>query len=321
MSQARPGARFGGLRIDRVEDRREDLDWLRCRWAEARLLLLNPEGDALADAGGHLRALESSAFREDAFARACFLGIAEDGRPWFSLSLVAGEACPGEAPAWLGLRRAAADWPDFASGLYAYARAVALWRERSRFCGRCGAPTLAARGGHTARCGDASCGLEQFPRLDPAVIVLVTDGERCLLGRQAGWPARQYSTLAGFVEPGESLEDALHREVGEEAGVRLCNVRYQASQPWPFPCSLMVGFRAEASDASIRLGDELEDARWFQVDALLEAIACGDLRASSPISISFRLLRDWIAELRGEQGTAVLDAAACTPVAPPSRAV
>lgn len=310
MSQGRAGSRFGGLRIERVEDRREDLDWLRSRWTEARLLLLNPDADALADADGQLHALDSHAFGEDAFARACFLGIAEDGRPWFSLSLAAGEACPGGAPAWLGLRRAAVDWPDFASGLYAYARALALWRERSRFCGRCGAATVVARGGHAARCADAACGLEQFPRLDPAIIVLVTDGERCLLGRQAGWPARQYSTLAGFVEPGESLEDALHREVGEEAGVRVRNLRYQASQPWPFPCSLMVGFRAEASDPAIRLGDELEDARWFHVDALLEAIARGELRASSPISISFRLLRDWVAQLRGERGTAVLDAAA-----------
>src|SRR5690606_9912992 len=133
--------------------------------------------------------------------------------------------------------------------------------------------TEPTRAGHGMRCRAQGCGLEHYPRMDPAVIVLVTHGDSCLLGRQAAWPARQYSTLAGFVEPGESLEDALCREVGEESGVTLRDARYHSSQPWPFPSSLMLGFHAEADSTAIRLGDELEDVRWFQVDALLAAVA------------------------------------------------
>ena len=138
--------------------------------------------------------------------------------------------------------------------------------------------------------------------------MLVADGERCLLGRQAAWPERQFSTLAGFVEPGESLEDAVRREVEEESGVRVGACRYQSSQPWPFPSSLMLGFRADAADSRIRLGDELEDVRWFEVDALLAAVAAGELRVSSPISIAHRLLREWVGELRGEAAALRLSA-------------
>ena len=140
--------------------------------------------------------------------------------------------------------------PDSAS-LLAYARALGLWKTRHRFCGVCGAPNLPARAGHVLRCSRAACGTETFPRLDPAIIVLVIDasGERALLGRQASWPAGRYSTIAGFVEPGESLEDAVAREVAEETGVQVAEVAYDSSQPWPFPSSLMLGFRAIARTA------------------------------------------------------------------------
>src|SRR5690606_14980610 len=121
---------------------------------------------------------------------------------------------------------------------------LAYWHARHRFCGVCGAPTVCQQGGHQRRC--TGCGAVHFPRTDPAVIVLVTRGERCLLGRSARFPHGMYSTLAGFVEPGESLEETVAREVFEEAGVRVGPPRYRSSQPWPFPASLMVGFRAEA---------------------------------------------------------------------------
>jgi len=302
---------LAGLPLLRCEDRREDPDWLRARWHEARVLLLDGAGDALADAAGALRPLPADRLPESAFARACFLGLRE-GLPWFSLVLAAGEPVPAGGR-FVGLRRAAASWDAADSGLFAYARALSLWQERHRYCGRCGAPTRPARAGHVLRCSEATCGTETFPRLDPAVIVLVSDGERCLLGRQPGWPDRQFSTLAGFVEPGESLEDALRREVAEEAGVRVGDCRYQSSQPWPFPSSLMLGFRAEALDPAIRLGDELEDARWFQVDALLDEVAAGTLRVSTPISIAHRLLRDWIADLRGEEAADRLGASGRRP--------
>ena len=295
---------LAGLALARCEDQRGDADWLRARWREARVLLLDASGDALCDASGAVRAVPAAELPDSGFARACFLGL-RDGQPWFALPLQEGEPGPADAR-FLGLRRAAVDWPAADSGLFAYARALALWQARHRHCGRCGAANRPARAGHVLRCSDEGCGTETFPRLDPAIIVLVTDGERCLLGRQAAWPAGQFSTLAGFVEPGESLEDAVRREVQEEAGVRVGACRYQSSQPWPFPSSLMLGFRAEALDPAIRLGDELEDARWFPVDALLAAIAAGELRASSPISIAHRLLREWVQELRGEAAATAL---------------
>ena len=179
-----------------------------------------------------------------------------------------------------------------AASLLAYARALVLWRSRHRFCGVCGAPNQRARAGHVMRCSRESCGNETFPRLDPAIIVLVSDagGERALLGRQASWAAGRYSTIAGFVEPGESLEDAVIREVDEETGVQVGDVEYIASQPWPFPSSLMLGFRAVARTDAISLRDgELEDARWFS----RADIAAGHPSLPPAGSISSRLIDGW----------------------------
>lgn len=188
------------------------------------------------------------------------------------------------------LRSIAGELPRDEAGLLAYARAMVLWRERHRFCGRCGSGTLSAQGGHVRVCGSPTCGIQQFPRIDPAVIVLITDGERALLGRQAAWPAGRYSTIAGFVEPGESLEDAVAREVREETGVEVAAVEYHSSQPWPFPASLMLGFTAHAATTAIHLADaELEDARWLT----REQVAAGEVSLPTPHSISFRLIEDW----------------------------
>jgi NAD+ diphosphatase len=188
------------------------------------------------------------------------------------------------------LRMIASELAADDAGLLAYARAMVTWRERHRFCGRCGAPTIAVQGGHVLRCSQDSCHAQQFPRIDPAIIVLVTDGERALLGRQSSWPAGRYSTIAGFVEPGESLEDTVAREVFEETGVRVGAVEYHSSQPWPFPSSLMLGFVAQAATAEICLCDEeLEDARWWS----REDIATGKLSLPTPVSISFRLIETW----------------------------
>src|SRR5580698_1540931 len=150
------------------------------------------------------------------------------------------------------------------AGLLAYTRALTIWRSRQKFCGVCGYATVPERAGHVIRCTNPTCGHEFFPRIDPAIIVLVTDGERALLGRQASWPPGRYSTIAGFVEPGESLEDAVAREVGEETGIEVDAIDYHSSQPWPFPSSLMLGFTAHARTTEIKLRDqELEDAQWF----------------------------------------------------------
>jgi len=200
---------------------------------------------------------------------------------------------PPETPGggeFVDLRRAGALLEFEEAGLLAYARAMVSWRNRHRYCGRCGSPNRALQAGHVMACTRPGCDTQMFPRLDPAVIVLVTDGERALLGRQATWPAGRYSTIAGFVEPGESLEDAVRREVLEETGVRVGDLRYHSSQPWPFPASLMLGFIAQATSNEIRLvDDELEDARWFS----REQIASGHPLLPPPQSVSFRLIEDW----------------------------
>jgi NAD+ diphosphatase len=176
------------------------------------------------------------------------------------------------------------------AGLLGYARGMISWRAGHRFCSTCGATTLAARGGHVLVCTNPSCRHEQFPRIDPAIIVLVSDGERALLGRQASWPVGRYSTIAGFVEPGESLEDAVAREVFEETGIEVDRIEYHSSQPWPFPSSLMLGFTAHALTTQIqRRDDELEDAQWFTRADL----ASGKPLVPPNVSISFRLIEHW----------------------------
>src|ERR1700685_1026721 len=190
------------------------------------------------------------------------------------------------------LRLVASLLPIDEAGLLGYARAIVSWRRRHRFCGMCGAETVSAKSGHVLVCSDPTCRNEQFPRIDPAIIVLVSDGVRALLGRQASWPVGRYSTIAGFVEPGESLEDAVVREVAEETGVAVHGIQYHSSQPWPFPASLMVGFEARcAPDAAIAVGGELEDARWFT----RTEINAGAAGLPPSHSISYRLISNWLA--------------------------
>jgi NAD+ diphosphatase len=189
--------------------------------------------------------------------------------------------------------------------LMASARALFYWHRRHLFCGVCGAPTVSAEAGHVRNCTNADCAAPHFPRTDPAVIMLVIDGDRCLLGRRPGRQNFMYSTLAGFVEPGESLEEAVAREVMEEAGVRITNVRYAHSQPWPFPANLMLGFYADAVSTEIDFNtDELADARWFDRDEVRELMAVRDRTESTrlggalhlprPVSIARRLISEWI---------------------------
>ena len=197
---------------------------------------------------------------------------------------------------WLGLAKfswncgpLACELPADQAGLLAYARALNVWRANHRYCSRCGTPTLGARAGHARHC--PACDSEVFPRIDPAVIVLVHDGEQALLGRQASWQPGRYSTIAGFVEPGESLEDAVRREVREETGVHTEEVLYHSSQPWPFPASLMLGFTARARHSDPVLHDaELEDARWFS----RADIHAGRITLPPPEAISRRLIEDWL---------------------------
>jgi len=191
------------------------------------------------------------------------------------------------------LRRASIDMAAKHAGILAYAKALHYWQHRHAFCGVCGNPNLLRSAGHRMMCSNEECGRESFPRIDPAIIVLVTHKDACLLGRNAKWPAKHFSTLAGFVEPGESLEDAVVREVYEEVELQLQNIRYVSSQPWPFPASAMCGFYAEARDRNNGVSDEVEEVRWFTVESLTQAVLDNEVRLSAPVSIAFRLLADW----------------------------
>ena len=180
--------------------------------------------------------------------------------------------------------------------ILAYARGIMFWHSRNGYCGMCGTPTIATKGGHQRNCTKNGCTSLHFPRTDPAVIMLVKDDDRVLLGRQNIWPYGMYSTLAGFVEPGETIEHAVAREVYEEAGIIVKDIIYQHSQPWPFPSSLMLGFTAEACTKNIKLNDaELEDAQWFTRKEMLNFEMQGK-SLPRKVSVARRLIDDWLFE-------------------------
>ena len=204
-------------------------------------------------------------------------------------------AQPGLRPA--GLREAAALLNDRDAGLFTHAVALANWHATHTHCPRCGTPTLTIAAGHAQRC--PADGSEHFPRIDPAVIMLVTDpDDRCLLARNRRWPERRVSILAGFVEPGESAEQAVAREVEEETAVVVTRVRYVGSQPWPMPQSLMLGFRAEAAgELDLRVDeDEIAEAHWYSREELRGALAAREILLPPPVSIAHRLIESWYGE-------------------------
>ena len=204
-------------------------------------------------------------------------------------------ARPGLRPA--GLREAAALLNDRDAGLFTHAVALANWHATHTHCPRCGTPTVTVAAGHAQRC--PADGSEHFPRIDPAVIMLVTDpDDRCLLARNRRWPERRVSILAGFVEPGESAEQAVAREVQEETAIAVTRVRYAGSQPWPMPQSLMLGFRAAASgDLELRVDDdEIAEAHWYSREELRLALAAQEILLPPPVSIAHRLIQSWYGE-------------------------
>ncbi len=185
--------------------------------------------------------------------------------------------------------------PQETGALLAYARGLVWWHQRHRFCGVCGHPTISIEAGHQRRCQNESCDTRHFPRTDPAVIVLVHDGDRCLLGRQPIWPPGMHSVLAGFVEPGENLESAVAREIWEEARITVTDIRYHSSQPWPFPQSLMIGFTARATSTAISFAqDELEYAAWYSRQDLLASPEDETFRLPRRDSIARRLVDEWL---------------------------
>ena len=221
-------------------------------------------------------------------------GTVAAGADVVMVTLPDGEAPPAlDRTRWAGLRDVATTLGALDAGLFVEACAVANWHATHTHCPRCGAPTVPEQGGWVRRC--PADGSQHFPRTDPAIIVAITDPQdRILLGSAAAWPGNRYSTLAGFVEPGESLEAAVIREVGEEASVVVRNPQYLGSQPWPFPASLMLGFCAEADGTEPQAdGVEMSDVRWFSRKELTDAVAAGELTIPSSISIARNLIDRW----------------------------
>ena len=312
--------RYTGGRLDRIAKLRQDDDWVSAAFVgdDAQAVLVSNDRNLVAgstDGEQSMRAalvplsLVRDRLPADAFTWT-LLGL-DDTTPVFAVDLPtdALAALPelADTGRFVDIRKVGSLVPMADAALLAYARALLAWHRRHRYCSSCGAPTDSRQAGHVRRCRSAECAVDVFPRTDPVVIALVThrrehDGVvRCLLGRHSRLPRGVYSILAGFVEPGESPEEAVAREVREESGVEVTDVRYVAAQPWPFPYSLMMGFRATATTDDIVLdGDELEDAQWFTAAELAAFGEWDDESATYRLprrdSIARVLLDEWLAE-------------------------
>jgi len=280
--------------VDRLTDKRTDPAWLEAAWADpdTRVLVVS-YGRAVVRLGEDEAAL---VFVPPAGAPAgtrFLLGQDADGVVYFGVSA----ALPDPLPPWarvLSLREVGTLLSDRDAGLLTHAVALANWHDTHTHCPVDGTATVVDPGGHSTRC--PADGTEHFPRTDPAVIMLVTDpDDRCLLARNAAWPGRRVSILAGFVDPGESAEAAVAREVAEEVGLRVTDIRYVSSQPWPFPQSLMLGFRADApAGQHIKVDEhELTEAIWFSRAELLARLEAREMAIAPPVSIARRIIESW----------------------------
>ena len=292
---------FGGNPLDRADAERRDAAWLARAQADfaSRFLPFSDLRVLLNGSGlGWVSVAEAEAAGNG--ASPVLLGLAEDV-PHFAVDVSGHEDPIGQ----LGLgggwrfedcRMAAMRLVPGDAGVVAQARAQLGWHGRHRFCAQCGAETAPEKGGHMRRC--SACGAEHFPRTDPVVIMLVLAGDRCLLGQPHGPLVRtgMYSALAGFMDQGESIEEAVRREVYEEAGIAVGDVRYHSSQPWPFPSSLMIGCHGQAESQDIRMDpEEMADVRWFERSEVLAALneSSPVLKVPGPIAIAHHLIKDW----------------------------
>ena len=295
--------RFAGNPLDRADAQRRDHGWLAAAEQDPSSRFLPFYNlDVLLAGGGALGWMPGSTIRWlDVDVPPVFLGIAE-GIPHFALDVSELEQPARE----LGLengwrfedcRMAAMYMPAHETGIVAQARAQLGWHSSHRFCSKCGAPTEQRKGGHVRCC--LQCDAEHFPRTDPVAIMAIHDNGRCLLGQPKGPLVRMgmYSALAGFIDQGESIEEAVRREVREEAGIEVGEVRYHSSQPWPFPSSLMIGCLGRATSAEISIDDEeMADVRWFtraEVSAALDN-ENPDLKVPGPLAIAHHLIKSWV---------------------------
>ena len=295
---------YGQDGLDRLVDRRRDADWFRqaltsdatrfvLGWRERLPVFDTAEGPRLATIGH--RALGGLALGEPVLLGAIeeAIHVAVDASDSGEADMNA--ALP-EGARLAELREIGALLPGPEAAMAASHRGVLLWHAAQRHCGRCGAPTVAVEAGHTLNCTNSACGTTHHPRIDPAAITLVTDGDRVLLGRNRRRPGSIYTCFAGFVESGESLEGAAAREVLEEVGVRLSEVRYHSSQPWPFPGQIMVGFIGVAETFEIHLdADEIAEARWFTREELRAIAPDGPVQLPRADSVARRMINGWIA--------------------------
>lgn len=292
---------YTGTTIDRVAGRRVDADWLQARLADPTTRIVRFIGDKprIAIAGNPTAAIAydgPAAIGRAAVGEAVFLGVNSEGAALFAVQ--SGPAPEGgadpEAIKLIDLRSLAVQGLLEAGelSLLAQAQALLYWHQRHRYCANCGAPTVVADGGYRRYC--QRCEANHFPRTDPVVIIVAVHDGRCLLGRQPNFLPGVYSALAGFVEPGESLEEAARREVLEETGVRVGPIRYHSSQPWPFPANLMIGLLGEAETEPITVDrTELEDARWFDrrdIEAMLDGSHRDGLKVPPPMAIAYHLI-------------------------------
>jgi NAD+ diphosphatase len=290
--------------VDRVTEKRNDKAWLDAAWQDPRTrVLVVSDGRSLARMDDEHAELVFVSPSQAPPGIRMLLGQDADGTAYFgvdgalaaaSSSSSSSSAASADGVRAVSLREAGSLLGDRDAGLFTHAVALANWLDTHTHCPLDGIPTVPEPGGHSSRC--PKDGTEHFPRTDPAVIMLVTDpDDRCLLARNAAWPGRRVSILAGFVDPGESAEQAVVREVAEETGIKVNNVRYVASQPWPMPRSLMLGFRADApAGQDINVDhDELAEAHWFSRDGLLAAIKSGQIALPPSVSIARHIIEAW----------------------------
>lgn len=293
---------FTARSLHRHSIRRRDEAWVseRLKSPLARLIPVWESRNLFSNGAAvqpvFIRALESQGLLEAAES-ITFLGEVDE-KPFFAIGLSQANGSLAEDLSKFGdfkdLKAMAPLLEPEAGALLSHARAMVHWHRSTSFCGGCGHATKIVDAGYRRVCNNAECGRQHFPRTDPAIIVLVACDGGCLLGRQKIWPQGFYSTIAGFVEPGESLEEAVAREVAEETSIRVKEVLYHSSQPWPFPGSIMLGFMAAAGSTAIALSDqELEDARWFTRDDIERDLRSGNLRLPTRVSIAYRLIEDW----------------------------
>ena len=283
---------FARASMDRAAHRRGDPAWLDAAWAHPQSRALVVEGGrALVTDADELAWLPSGSAPP---GERYFLGAPDPAQPvgYFAVAAPLPDP-PPDGVRVVSLREVGGQLGDTDAGLFAHAAALEQWHARHPRCSMCGAQTEVALAGHVRHC--PADGSEHHPRTDPAVIMLVTDdADRCLLGRQPSWPPTRMSTLAGYVEAGETLENAVIREVAEEVGIMVEHPRYVASQPWPFPSSLMLAFTARATATEVCVdGVEIEEAKWFSRDELRHAVAGGVVRLPMAASVAFFLIDRW----------------------------